>query len=99
MLFGPLPLMKMNGRRSLRSSSVAGIERCICYFHKEASGKLRSDVLHRLKEWESNYENGDGRLYAIDIQPGGDFEGLCKYLEELDTAKVDYRTEVEPIEN
>ena len=69
------------------------------YFHAEASEDYRSDILNRLSEWKANYENGDGKLYAIDVQPGGDLAGLCNYLEKLDTAKIDYRTEVLPIKN
>jgi len=69
------------------------------FFFKETRDDFRSDVLHRLPEWKASYENGAGKLYAIDVQPGGDFEGLCKYLKELDAAKVDYRTVVDPIKN
>jgi Domain of unknown function (DUF4265) len=69
------------------------------FFYKDTEEKYRSDVLGRLKEWKANYENGDGKLYAVDIQPDGDLEGLFGYLEKLDTAKVDYRDEVSPIKS
>jgi len=69
------------------------------YFHPEASEDYRSEILNRLSEWKANYENGDGKLYAVDIQPGGDFTGICNYLKKLDTTKVDYRTEVLPIKD
>jgi len=67
------------------------------YFYKETDEGYRSEVLGRLKDWKANFENGDGKLYAVDIQPDGDLEGLCGYLDGLDTAKVEYRTEVTPI--
>ncbi len=69
------------------------------FFYKDTEEKYRSDVLSRLKEWKANYENGDGKLYAVDIQPDGDLEGLFGYLEKLETAKVDYRDEVSPIKS
>jgi len=66
-------------------------------FYKETEETYRSEVLNRLKDWKANYENADGMLYAIDIQPGGDMEGLCAYSDQLDSSKVDYRTVVTPI--
>src|SRR5258706_7433736 len=67
------------------------------FFYKEAKDSYRSEVLYRLKEWKANYANVNSDLYAIDIQPGGDLEGLCAYLDTLESTKVDYRTEVSPI--
>jgi hypothetical protein len=67
------------------------------FFYKETDDKYRSKVLDRLKEWKANYENANGNLYAFDVQPDGDMDGLCAFLDELGNTKVDYRTVVSPI--
>jgi hypothetical protein len=67
------------------------------FFYETADHAFRATVLSRFKEWKANYENANSRLYAIDVQPDGDVDGLCAFLDQLDSAKVDYRTTVTPI--
>ena len=67
------------------------------FFYKDADDDFRLKVLHRLKEWKANYENATSELYAIDVQPDGDMDGVCAYLDELENTKIDYRTEVSPL--
>jgi hypothetical protein len=67
------------------------------YFHDDADEAFRMGVLSRFKDWKATYENANSRLYAIDVQPDGDMDGLCTYLDQLDGSKLDYRTTVTPI--
>jgi len=55
----------------------------------------KMSVLTALKDWKASFENCDGKLYAIDVDSGGDFEGLCEYLDGWGKGdKLDYRTVV-----
>jgi hypothetical protein len=67
------------------------------YFYDGADEAFRTAVLNRFKDWKANYENANSALYAIDIQPDGDMDGLCAYLDQLDNSKLEYRTVVTPI--
>jgi hypothetical protein len=67
------------------------------YFYDDADEAFRTSILGRFKDWKANYENANGRLYAIDVQPDGDMDGLCNYLDQLGGSKLDYRTTVTPI--
>ena len=67
------------------------------FFYDTADEDFRTAVLNRFKDWKANYENADSKLYAIDVQPDGDLDGLCAYLDQLDSSKLDYRTIVTPI--
>ncbi len=75
-------LVKPGGHRTLH-----------VFFYEGHRAEERDEVLGMLKKWDANYENADGRLYAVDVNPGGDFEGLCEYLDQLeDSDKLSYRT-------
>jgi Domain of unknown function (DUF4265) len=67
------------------------------HFRDDADEAFRTAVLNHLKDWRANYENADSKLYAIDVQPEGDLDGLCAYLDQLANSKLDYRTVVTPI--
>ena len=67
------------------------------HFRDDADEAFRTAVLNRLKDWRASYENADSKLYAIDVQPEGDLDGLCAYLDQLGSSKLDYRTIVTPI--
>jgi hypothetical protein len=68
-------------------------------FFKELGEQDRTRVLARLKDWKASYENRDGSLYAVDVEPDGDFDGLCAYLDGLgEEAGIDYRTLVSSAE-
>ncbi len=67
------------------------------YFHDDADEAFRTTILNRFKEWKANYENANSKLYAIDVQPDGDMDGLCAYLDQLAGSKLDYRTTVTPV--
>jgi hypothetical protein len=65
------------------------------FFFDECAERERLQVLGRLREWKAYHENRDGRMYAIDVEPGGDFDALCRYLDILvEQEKLDYRTVV-----
>jgi len=65
------------------------------FFFKELDEQDKARVLGRLKDWKASYENCDGSLYAVDVEPNGDFDGLCDYLDGLGKSeRLDYRTTV-----
>lgn len=53
------------------------------FFFKELNEQDKTRVSDRLKDWKASYENCDGNLYAVDVEPEGDFDGLCDYLDGL----------------
>ena len=58
----------------------------------------KNEVLSKLKDWKASYENSDSKLYAVDVEPDGDFDGLCNYLDQWGKGdKLDYRTMVPPV--
>jgi Domain of unknown function (DUF4265) len=64
------------------------------YFLK-ATDDEKDAVLKSLKEWKASYENYDNKLYALDVEPNGDFDGLCDYLDQWEKDdKLSYRTTV-----
>jgi hypothetical protein len=65
------------------------------FFFSEASANEKTIVLNCLKDWKATYENNNNTLYAIDIDPTCDFDGLCRYLDERENAGIlSYRTVV-----
>jgi len=66
------------------------------FFFKETTNAEKQDVLSRLKRWRASYENAQDRLYAVDVEPDGDFDGLCDFLAEPEMKRIlDYRTRVD----
>jgi len=64
-------------------------------FFKETTDIEKQDVLSRLKQWRASYENAQDRLYAIDVDPEGDFDALCNFLSTPERRRLlDYRTTV-----
>jgi hypothetical protein len=41
----------------------------------------RRAMLHSLNRWRAYYENGDDRLFAVDIEPGGDYRAVVEQLD------------------
>ncbi|MBZ5598962.1 MAG: DUF4265 domain-containing protein [Acidobacteriia bacterium] len=67
------------------------------FFFKETTEVQKGEILGGLKSRKASYENANGRMYAVDIEPDGDFSGLCTYLGEFEIqGKLDYRTVVRP---
>jgi uncharacterized protein DUF4265 len=65
-------------------------------FFKEATDVEKQGMLSRLKDWKASYENAQDRLYAIDVEPDGDFDALCVFLAAPELQRIlDYRTKVE----
>jgi len=63
------------------------------FFFKQCPAEETARVLAELKKWKASYENADGQLYAVDVEPDGDFDGLCEYLDGfLSDDRLDYRT-------
>jgi Domain of unknown function (DUF4265) len=68
------------------------------YFYRECKDEDKQQILSELKRWKAAYENSDGQLYAVDVEPAGDFDSLCDYLDEHEAeSKFSYRTVVTPI--
>jgi Domain of unknown function (DUF4265) len=66
------------------------------FFFKETTEIEKQGVLSRLTQWKASYENAQDRLYAVDVEPDGDFEGLCDLLGAPEMQKIlDYRTRVD----
>jgi hypothetical protein len=65
------------------------------YFLKPNTPKTRESVLKSLAKYKASYENAEDSLYAIDVDRKSDYEGLLRYLAEMETEGVlDYRTVV-----
>jgi uncharacterized protein DUF4265 len=68
------------------------------FFFEGCSPNEKATILAGLRQWKVSYENSDGLLYALDVEPEGDFEGLCSYLDDHESQeKLSYRTIVTPI--
>jgi len=66
------------------------------FFLKETPEVEKEYVLSRLKQWKASYENARDQLYAVDIEPDGDFDGLCDFLATPEVQKIlDYPTRVD----
>jgi hypothetical protein len=77
-----IEVVRQSGHRSLH----------ILFFEGCAAEEKRT-ILGQLRTWKANYENADGMLYAVDVPPEGDFDGLCEYLDGLvSDTRLDYRT-------
>jgi hypothetical protein len=62
------------------------------YFLKKSSRIEKDEVLKKLGSGKHRYENSDGKLYAVDVEPDRDFDGLCEYLDQWGKGdKVDFR--------
>jgi hypothetical protein len=44
------------------------------------------EMLQSLHRWRGFHENCDGRLYAIDVEPDGNYRAVCDQLEEWEKA-------------
>lgn len=49
-------------------------------FPAEVSNEKRVEMLTFLRRWEGFYENADGILYAVDVEPDGDYQAVCDQL-------------------
>jgi hypothetical protein len=47
----------------------------------------RQELLVALNKWKGFFENADGQLYAIDVEPDGDYEAICNQLWEWEQEK------------
>jgi hypothetical protein len=55
----------------------------------------KDTVLKGLKEWKASYENNNSKLYAIDVEPDGDFDAVCHYFDRWKKDdKLSYRSAV-----
>jgi len=51
------------------------------YFHNGCAEKQRLRILKSLARFKVGLQRANSYLYAIDVHPGGDFDGVCKTLE------------------
>ncbi len=72
-------------RASPRSSTGAGTRRC-ARFPAEAGESERLEMLQSLHPRRGFHENCNGRLYAVDIEPDGDYEAVCDQLSAWEQA-------------
>lgn len=75
--------------------SASGHRTLHIFFFEQCPTEEKSRILAELKTWRASCENADGRLYAVNIEPGGDFESLCDYLDSfVIDEKFEYRAVV-----
>ena len=68
------------------------------FFFKKCPAEAKSAILEGLKQWKASYENANGQLYAVDVDPNGNFDGLCGFLDKYEReGEFTYRTIVTPI--
>lgn len=48
----------------------------------------RDDFLARFNDLGAHYENADGKMYALDVEPGIDIQPLLSYLQSLKKQKL-----------
>jgi hypothetical protein len=49
-------------------------------FAPDVTEGQRSRMLKSLHKWRGFYENCDGHLYAVDVEPDGDYGAVCDQL-------------------
>ncbi len=49
-------------------------------FSPDVSEATRVEKLRSLHQWRAFHENCDGRLYAVDVEPDGDYGAVCDQL-------------------
>jgi hypothetical protein len=64
-----LEVVRRSGHKTLR-----------VLFPPEVGEPERLEMLRSLHQWRGFYENCDGRLYAIDVEPEGDYGAVCDQL-------------------
>jgi hypothetical protein len=50
------------------------------WFLPEFPADQRMDLLSSLNQWKGYYENADGQLFAVDVEPHGDYQAVCHQL-------------------
>lgn len=62
-------------------------------FLDESSAQERAERLKELNQYEAYHENADGTLFAIDIEPSGDYGAVCDHLQKWeDDGLLSYET-------
>jgi hypothetical protein len=57
------------------------------WFLPEFPPDQREDLLVSLNKWKGYSENADGQLYAIDVEPDGNYQAICDQLGEWEQEK------------
>jgi hypothetical protein len=55
-------------------------------FPAEVGESERLEMLQSLHPWRGFHENCNGRLYAVDVEPDGDYEAVCDHLSAWEQA-------------
>jgi Domain of unknown function (DUF4265) len=64
-------------------------------FAPEVTESERLEMLRSLHQWRAFHENCDSRLYAIDVEPDGDYGAVCDQLWAWEQAgRLSYETGV-----
>jgi hypothetical protein len=50
------------------------------FFTEAVSESDRRTMLAELHQWKAFHENANGRLYAVDVEPDGDYQAVCDQL-------------------
>jgi len=62
-------------------------------FEEQTPKERRGPLLERLNAHKAYFENADGTLYAIDVEPEGDYDAVRKQLDDwLREGILDYET-------
>jgi len=69
-------VVRRSGHRTLR-----------VWFLPDFPANERQDLLVILNKWKGYYENADGQLFAIDVEPDGDYQAICDQLWEWEQEK------------
>jgi hypothetical protein len=64
-----LEVVRASGHKTLRVA-----------FQTEVKEEERLEMLRSLHQWRGFHENCDSRLYAVDVEPGGDYKAVCDQL-------------------
>jgi hypothetical protein len=55
---------------------------------QKATSDEKQQILSRLNAMHAFYEKANNRLYAIDVEPQGDYQAVCDYLWSLEQQGV-----------
>ena len=77
-----IEIKKSNGHKTLR-----------VHFNESVEIEKRREYLSQLHAFRAFYENANDKLFAIDIEPDGDYESVCNKLNEWENQGIlEYET-------
>jgi hypothetical protein len=73
---GIIKVVQRSGHKTLR-----------VWFLPEFPADQRMNLLASLNQWKAYYENADGQLFAVDVEPDGDYQAVCNQLSAWEQEK------------